>query len=153
MAFCTYGRASEDNANVQFEPIFGVGYATSGENSGMGYHAGARILSSANPTKRWGGEITFISPFGFKDTLSHKNYISVGIILQQVFREQFVASIGTLGYIGIDQNKNNPFGVKTELGWEPKITDNVQLYVALRFEWIFEVSTIRSSSLSFGFKF
>ncbi len=153
MAFSTFGHASEDNANVQFEPIFGVGYAASSANSGMGYHAGARILSNANPTKRWGGEITYISPFGFKDSLSHKNYIAVGIVLQQVFQEQFVASIGTLGYVGIDENKNNPFGLLTEIGWEPKITDNVQLFVALRFEWVFEVSTIRSSSLSLGFKF
>jgi hypothetical protein len=148
----SWGHAAEDKVNVLIEPIFGVGYASSSNDSGMGYHAGVRILSHANPTKRWGGEISYISPFEFKDALKHKKYISVGIMLQQILLEQFIASIGTVGYIGIDQNKNNPFGVRSELGWEPA-ADIVHTYAALRFELIFDVATIQIVSMSLGLKF
>lgn len=151
--FSTAGYASDDANNVQLEPIFGTGYATSSEHGGMGYHVGARILSNANPTKRWGAEISYVSPFGFKESLSHKNYLAAGIVLQQVFREQFVGTIGTIGYIGVDQNKNNPFGTVAELGWEPKVSERIRLLVALRGEWIFETAAIHRTSVNIGLRF
>jgi hypothetical protein len=140
--------------NLEIRPDIGYGYAVSKDHErGMGYHAGARILSNANADKRYGIEISYVSPFASKKELDQKNYIASGIILEQVLREQFVITIATLGYIGIDQNKNNPFGFVWDLGWEPKIREHIQLFVALHNETIFDVSTIDRHSVSIGLKF
>jgi hypothetical protein len=64
-----------------------------------------------------------------------------------------VITIGTLGYIGVDQNKNNPFGLLTEIGWEPKFKDNSHFFAAVRYESIYDTSTISRYSLSAGMKF
>jgi hypothetical protein len=170
MAFClillVFGRAgyaAEDAAfvdNLDVRPEVGYGYAFSKDHErGMGYHAGVRILSnvsslsSATSDKRWGIEISSVSPFESKESLSHKKYVAVGIIVEQTLPHQFVAAIGTLGYIGVDQNKNNPFGLLTEIGWEPKIGGNAHLFAAVRYESIYDTSTITRYSLSAGMKF
>jgi len=148
------GHASENTGGIILLPNVGYGYAASKDGKrGMGYHAGARILANASASKRWGLEISYVSPFGYEESLKHENYVAAGIVLEAVLREQVVASIGTIGYIGVDQNKNKPFGVISGIGWEPKIGADAQLSVALRLESIFDTSTISRYSLSVGLKF
>jgi hypothetical protein len=112
-----------------------------------------RSLSTVTPDKRWGIEISAVSPFESKASLSHEKYVAVGLMLEQTLSEQFVITIGTLGYIGVDQNKNNPFGLLTEIGWEPKLEDKTHLFAAVRYESIYDTSTITRYSLSVGMKF
>jgi hypothetical protein len=146
--------------NLDIRPDIGYGYAVSKDHErGMGYHAGFRILSNvrslstATPDKRWGIEIAAVSPFESKASLSHEKYIAVGLMVEQTLSDQFVVTVGTLGYIGIDQNKNKPFGLLTEIGWEPKFRDNSHLFAAVRYETIYDTSTITRYSLSLGMKF
>jgi hypothetical protein len=146
--------------NLDVRPDVGYGYAVSKDHdSGMGYHAGVRILSNvrsmstATPDKRWGIEIAVVSPFESKASLSREKYVAVGLMVEQTLSDQFVITIGTLGYIGVDQNKNNPFGLLTEVGWEPKFKDSTHLFAAVRYETIYDTSTITRYSLSVGMKF
>ncbi len=74
-------------------------------------------------------------------------------MLEQTLSSDFVITIGTIGYIGQDQNKNNPFGLLTELGWEPKLGKNVQGFLAVRAESIYDTSTISRYALSAGIKY
>lgn len=146
--------------NLEIRPDVGYGYAVSKDHKeGMGYHAGVRILSDvrsfSTPTlqKRWGIYIAEVSPFESKSALRHEKYLAFGIMLEQTLPKDFVITIGTLGYIGMDQNKNDPYGLLTEIGWEPMIGPQSQLFAALRYETIYDTSTITRYSLSAGIKF
>ena len=170
MAFClillVFGKAGyaagygDTVDNLDVRPNVGYGYAFSKDHErGMGYHAGVRILSnvkslsSATPDKRWGIEIAAVSPFESKVSLRHGKYVALGIMVEQTLASQFVVTIGTLGYIGVDRNKNNPFGLLTEIGWEPKFGNNAHGFAAVRYESIYDTSTITRYSLSAGVKF
>ncbi len=160
LVFCNAGQASDYVDNLDIRPDIGYGYAVSKDHQrGMGYHAGVRILSSVRslstetPVKRYGIAISSVSPFESKDSLNGQKYIAVGIILEQTLPGQFVITIGTLGYLGMDQNKNNPFGLLTEIGWEPVLGKNEHGFIALRAETIFDTSTISRYSMSVGLKF
>lgn len=146
--------------NLDIRPDIGYGYAASKDHQrGMGYHAGVRILSSVKslssdtPDKRAGIVISAVSPFESEKSLDGRKYLAVGIILEQVLSHQFVIAIGTLGYVGMDENKNNPFGLMTDIGWEPQIGRNTRFFTALRLESIYDTSTINRYSLSAGVKF
>jgi hypothetical protein len=160
LAFCSAGQADSLYDNVEIRPDIGYGYAVSKDHErGMGYHAGVRILtdvrnlSSPEPQKRAGISITEVSPFESKTGLRHKKYLALGIMLEQMLASDFVITIGTIGYIGQDQNKNNPFGLLAEFGWEPKLGKNTQGFVALRAESIYDTSTISRYALSAGVKY
>jgi hypothetical protein len=158
IVFNTVGYASSNDLDIR--PDIGYGYATSKDHQrGMGYHAGVRILSSVRSLssttadKRAGIMISSVSPFESKDPLRGRKYLAVGIILEKVLAEHFVITIGTVGYIGTDQNRNNPFGIISEIGWEPKIGRRSQLFTAVRIESIYDTSTVSRYSLSGGIKF
>ncbi len=160
LALCKVGQAASLYDNVEIRPDIGYGYAVSKDHEwGMGYHAGLRILtdvrnlSSPELQKRAGISITEISPFESKVGLRHKKYLALGIMLEQTLSSDFVITIGTIGYIGQDQNKNNPFGLLTELGWEPKLGKNVQGFLAVRVESIYDTSIISRYALSAGLKY
>lgn len=139
--------------NFEVRPEFGFGYSTSSGKSGGGYHVGARMLSNATATKRYGVEVSFVSPFGLRESRNKDNYLAVGIVLEQVLWKQFAATIGTLGYIGIQDSKNNPFGVVASFGWEPAIRENMRLFLGVRWDYIFDTHTIGMTSLQCGLKF
>jgi hypothetical protein len=153
LLFSTGGQAASCLENGRIRPTFGYGVATSGDESGAGYHAGIRLLADASPTKRYGIEMSYLSPFANKESLRHQNYLALGIILEQSIYEQFVVTIGTLGYFGLDQNKNNPVGLLSDIGWEPRFGESAQAFVGVRFETIFDTSTVARTSLSVGLKF
>ena len=146
--------------NIEVRPDVGYGYAVSKDHErGMGYHAGVRILSDVRslstptPVKRYGISITEVSPFESKAGLRDRKYLALGIMLEQTLDSDFVITIGTVGYVGQDQNKNNPFGLLAEFGWEPKLGKNTQGFVALRAESIYDTSTISRYALSVGMKY
>ena len=146
--------------NLEVRPDVGYGYAVAKDHKeGMGYHAGVRILSDVRslstptPQKRYGISITEVSPFESKAELRHLKYLAFGIMLEQTMPKDLVITIGTLGYIGMDQAKNNPWGLNAELGWEPILGKAMQGFVALRAETIYDTSTIIRYSASAGIKF
>jgi hypothetical protein len=163
LVFCGTGHAAgyfDYVDNMEVRPEIGYGYAVSKDHKeGMGYHVGVRILSNvrslstATLVKRYGIEISSVSPFESKAALNRGKYTAVGVLLEQTLPDQFVITIGTLGYIGVDGNKNNPFGLLTEFGWEPKLGNNAQAFAAVRYESIYDTSTISRYSLSAGIKF
>ena len=161
LAFCSALEAAPLYMdNVEVRPDIGYGYAVSKDHErGMGYHAGVRILSDVRslstptPVKRYGISITEVSPFESKAGLRDRKYLALGIMLEQTLASDFVITIGTLGYIGQDQNRNNPFGLLAEFGWEPKLGKNTQGFVALRAESIYDTSTISRYALSVGMKY
>ncbi len=65
----------------------------------------------------------------------------------------FNLGIGTLGYVGVGGTDGNPFGVVTNLGWEPGWTSPVRPFLTLRTEWIFDRATYNLMSLSAGITF
>ncbi len=161
LAFCKAGQAAPLYMdNIEVRPDIGYGYAVSKDGErGMGYHAGVRILSDVRslstptPIKRYGISITEVSPFENKAALRGQKYLALGIMLEQTLDSDLVITIGTLGYIGQDRNKNNPFGLLAEFGWEPKVGKNTQGFLALRLETIYDTSTISRYALSAGLKY
>jgi hypothetical protein len=146
--------------NLDVRPEMGYGYAATKDGKhGTGYHTGVRILSavrsisSPEPDKRWGIEITALSPFASNSSLKSDKYIAVGLVLEQLLPAQTVATIGTVGYVGVDQTRNNPFGLVTGFAWEPRIGKNMLFTVGLRYESIFDTSTISRYSLNTALKF
>ena len=160
MVFSKAAHAAGYVDNLDVRPDIGYGYAASKDGKrGMGYHAGVRILSAvrsiSNPTpdKRWGLEISSVAPFESKGALKHEKYTAVGIVLEQVLPARIVATIGTIGYRGVDQNKSNPFGVIYGFAWEPQITGKMRFSAGLRAETIYDTSTISRYSLTAGLTF
>ncbi len=159
LAFCK-AQADEFVDNLEVRPDVGYGYAVSKDHErGMGYHAGVRILSDVRslstpaPRKRWGISLTEVSPFESKAALRHQKYLAFGIMLEQTLPADFVVTVGTIGYIGQDQNKNNPYGLLTEIGWEPVLGKNVHGFIALRIDTIYDTSDISRYALSAGMKY
>jgi hypothetical protein len=146
--------------NLFVRPEIGYGYAATNDGKhGMGYHAGVSVLSTVQsvsspvPDKRWGIQIMALSPYESKSSLSSEKYLAVGIVLEQILPAKIVATIGTLGYVGVDKARNNPFGLMTVIAWEPQITKDVQFSAGLRYESIYDTSTISRYSLNTAIKF
>jgi len=146
--------------NLDVRPDIGYGYAVAKDHKrGLGYNAGVRILSSvrtlstSEPNKRYGVEISSVSPFESKEAFRHEKYVAVGLIVEQILPSHMVITMGTLGYIGVDQNKNSPFGLIADIAWEPGSGKCTQPFLGLRLETIYDTSTITRYSLNAGIKF
>jgi hypothetical protein len=82
-----------------------------------------------------------------------ERYAAVGIVLEMTVLGGFNLGVGTLGYIGVGGAERNPFGVVTNLGWEPSWDSRVRPYITMRSEWIFDAATYSVLSLSAGINF
>ncbi len=133
-----------------FRPHSGIGYTTSYGKGlhGIAYHFGGRFLLEASSTKKYGLEITYIK----HPALENKNYLALGIILEQIKFNGFNMSIGTIGYINA-REKSNPFGLVTNLGWEPQTGGRFKPFVTYRSEWIFDHVILGINSISIGISF
>ncbi len=60
---------------------------------------------------------------------------------------------GTLGYIGVGSTDRNPFGLVTNLGWQPEWDSRALPFITLRTEWIFDQVVFNVLSLSVGVAF
>jgi hypothetical protein len=132
-----------------FRPNIGIGYTNSygKDASGFGYHIGGRFLLEAGSNKKYGLEITYISAV----TSENKNYVSIGIVLEQNKYDWFNMSIGTIGYINI-KDSTKPFGIVTNLGWERKIS-HLSPFITYRTDWIFDKVILNINSISMGITF
>jgi hypothetical protein len=155
---CAEG-ASSYLDNLEVRPEIGYGYAAADGKRGMGYNAGIRLMSavksitSPEPDKRWGIEVSAVSPFESNAVYSGEKYVAVGLLLEQLLPGHFVATIGTIGYRGYDQARNNPFGLITGLDWEHKDGKKIGVIIGLRYESIYDTSTITRYSLNLAVKF
>lgn len=151
---------SENARRILFlRPHAGVGWASGYNRSGnaLALHAGGRLLFPAPLSPKvaatFGLEATYLQlDITGRDIFSER-YAVVGVVLEMTVVKGFNLGIGTLGYIGIGANDRNPFGVVTNLGWEPMWDSRVRPYITLRTEWIFDQATYNVMSLSAGITF
>jgi hypothetical protein len=107
---------------------------------------GGRVLLSANEKQSYGVETTYLR---VPAKGAHADYLAVGIVLEQRLWNWFNMSIGTVGYVGLSSRTGNPFGIVTNLGWEPS-WGRISPFVTYRSDWIFNNPVVNASSLSVG---
>lgn len=140
-------------------PHVGVGWARGDKNSGNGLalHAGGRVLFntplSPKVGARFGLEATYLDLDISKSDALPERYVAVGIVLEMTLFESFNLGIGTLGYVGVGGTGRNPFGLVTNLGWEPAWDSHVLPFITLRTEWVFDQVVFNVLSLSVGVTF
>jgi len=140
-------------------PHAGVGWASAYNRSGnaLALHAGGRLLFPApiapSIDASFGLEATYLQLDITRNDVFSERYAVVGIVLEMTVLGGFNLGIGTLGYIGVGGAERNPFGVVTNLGWEPSWDQRVRPYITLRSEWIFDAATYSVLSLSAGINF
>lgn len=140
-------------------PHVGVGWASAYNRSGdaLAFHAGGRILFPAplspKVDAKFGLEATYLQLDITGDEIFSERYAAVGVVLEMTVVGGFNLGIGTLGYVGVGGTDRNPFGVVTNLGWEPSWDSFVRPYVTVRTEWVFDVATYTIVSLSAGVSF
>lgn len=140
-------------------PHAGVGWAAGYNRLGdaLALHAGGRILFPAPISPKveatFGLEATYLQlDITGRDIFSER-YAAVGVVLELTVAGGFNLGIGTLGYVGVGETNRNPFGVVTNLGWEPAWESRVRPYITLRTEWVFDQATYNVLSLSVGVTF
>jgi hypothetical protein len=151
--------AASERRYLYIRPHAGVGWASAYNRSGnaLALHAGGRLLFPAPLSSKvaatFGLEATYLQlDITGRDIFSER-YAVVGVVLEMTVVKGFNLGIGTLGYIGIGANDRNPFGVVTNLGWEPMWDSRVRPHITLRTEWIFDQATYNVMSLSAGITF
>ncbi len=152
--------ASEAPASVLFlRPHAGLGGASrvGDDRHGLATHAGGRLLMPAFHSEvaraKWGFEATYLDLDVSRDEAFSQRYLVVGVLLEMTLFGHFNADFGTLGYLGLGQGASNPFGLMTNLGWEPQWDSPVVPFVTLRSEWIFDEPLFMVMSLSAGVTF
>ena len=142
--------------NFLIRPHIGVGQTSvSGDGEdGTSFHVGSRFLLSAGTgtNRSYGLEVTYIDAYASEDEQPETQYLGVGFVLEQKPFESFNMGIGTIGYVGIGDNTNNPFGIVTNLGWEPELKGMITPFISFRSELIFDDSTIHMNTLSVGIR-
>lgn len=123
-----------------FRPHFGLGFASISNKQVE--HAGLRVLSSTNERQSYGVELTKIQYSG-------REVNAVGIVLEQTLGLGFKMGIGTIGYMNFENN-TNPFGLVTNLGWEPFDTRSWRPFVTYRGDYVFSQKDEQIHSISVG---
>lgn len=135
-------------------PFSGIGY-TSSDNpwgDGIGTHVGVRYLLSANAKQSYGVEVSYLDLYALDDGGPDVRYTAIGIVIEQTLWDWFLMSVGTVGYIGIGDNDDNPFGVRTNLGWVSNNASKVNPFIVYRTDLIFDDPSVSMNSLSAGIK-
>ncbi|MEI8102508.1 MAG: hypothetical protein WCG61_03165 [Chlorobium sp.] len=127
-------------------PQGGYGYLDANGGTALA-HVGMRVLMPASEKQRYGLELTHFVPE------KAANFTSLGIVLEQRMWECFNMSIGTVGYLGYNGNSLNPFGLMTNLGWEPKSKGRWEPFITYRNDLIFSGRPDSLYSLSVGVSF
>jgi len=110
-------------------------------------------LLSAGATQRFGVEVSYLDLDVSGRRAFQERYVAPGLVLEMTLFRHFLLGIGTIGYVGVAGTRGNPFGVVTNLGWEPLWDRIVLPFVTLRTEWIFERRVFNVTSLSLGITF
>ena len=134
-------------------PTAGLGYSTAYGKvaGGASEHIGGRVLLKTNAFQSYGIEVSFVQPrpWGQSNAIS-QDYLAVGIVLEQVLFKWFTMGIGTVGYIGVAGTSGRPFGIVTNLGYDPANGRAIAPFITYRSEWIFASPVISINSLSVG---
>ena len=96
---------------------------------------GGKVLMAITEQQRFGVKVDFLN-------LSHamlprEQYLSVGILLEQVLFKYFHMGIGTVGYVNLHQKGNNPFVLHTQLGFEYPFANHFMVLAAYRADFVF----------------
>ncbi|VAW52286.1 hypothetical protein MNBD_GAMMA06-1251 [hydrothermal vent metagenome] len=150
---------TEKKSNLIVRPFAGIGYTDGADlgngdtGSGTGYHVGLRLMLGANKTQRFGFEYTYLDLYGLENNSPDIRYSALGLVIEQNFPEKnILISIGTIGYVGIGDNSDNPFGVRTNIGWEGGKSGEINPFIVWRGDYIFANETIVVYSLSAGLR-
>ncbi len=148
-------KPAESSIQVLLRPFASAGYTGSSgpDGHGAGVNAGIQFLIGANRFQRYGIEVSYRSAYAFTNAASGIQFITAGFILEQKFAGWFIMGIGTVGYFGIGPNNTNPFGVVTNLGWEPAWDKAWAPFITFRAEFIFDTHFRQMSSLCCGITF
>jgi hypothetical protein len=131
---------------VLFRPNASVGYFSSSDMKGLSYDYGIKILLSANEKQRYGIKLDQLNLTG-DNALS---YLVTGIFIEQVLFKYFNMGIGTVGYINLHQEGDNPFGLYTHLGFEYSFTKKLNILAAYQSEFIFRSSFTMNNAFALG---
>ena len=118
-----------------------AGFGSMGGNSYQ--HAGLRLLSAATAEKKYGLELTRVNT-------GQGDYLAAGIVLEKKVNGWFNMSIGTIGYLGLNNATANVPGLVANLGWEPETNGATKPFVALRNDVLFGDKTRAGTALSAG---
>ena len=155
----TGAEANSKRRILFLRPHVGVGWARGDKDSGNGLalHAGGRVLFPAPLSDKvsatFGLEATYVDLDIRERNALPERYAAVGIVLEMTLFENFNLGIGTLGYIGVGSTGRNPFGLVTNLGWDPTWSSRMLPFISLRTEWIFDQVVFNVLSLSVGINF
>ncbi|MEM7136011.1 MAG: hypothetical protein AAF500_05490 [Myxococcota bacterium] len=135
----------------------GVGFAHGKDANGLAYHVGGRVLFPANLSPKlaaaFGIEATYLElDVRDKNALADR-YAVVGVVLEMTVFRHLNLGIGTVGYIGLGDTEGNPFGLVTNIGWEPQWDSHVLPYITLRSDYVFAGEVQSVVSLSAGITF
>lgn len=136
--FCLLPQTTTAESSLLIRPQAGFGSLAGAGVS----HAGIRVLMPSGKNQRYGVELNHFM------TGNDTSFTSAGILLEQRLRGWFNMSVGTIGYI--DYNGCNPFGLVTNLGWEPQSTGSIEPFITFRNDIIFSESTDSIYSISAG---
>ena len=128
---------------VMFQPEATVGFYNNENAEGLSYSYGGKIILMSNLFQRYG---ILINHLVFNND---KSYLSIGIYLEQVLFSYFNMGIGTVGYIGLSDNKN-PFGLYTHLGFEYPFANRFHVLVAYRSDMIFSQPFTTNNAFMLG---
>lgn len=131
-------------SKVMFRPH--AGYGISKSSSETFSHVGGRLLLNAGD-KKYGIDVTYFD--------APQAFTSIGVMLEQRPFGWFNMSIGSVGYLGYGEDKDNLFGYSSSLGWEPDNSIGFLPFVTFRTDVIFadEIELINSFSAGFSVKF
>ena len=148
--------AQRPEYHLYVRPLAGVGwtYGVGDSRNGLGLHAGGRILFSTPLSHKIGAklgvEATYLELDVRDETTISERYVLVGIVLEMTLFQNLLMTTGTVGYIGLGDTEGNPFGIVTDVGWEPAWDSRVVPYVTLRSEFLFGENVYSVLSLSVG---
>ena len=136
LGLCCYAQT------IIVRPDASVGFFNASDTHGMSYSYGGKVILMANNSQRYGVLVDHL-------VLSGESYLTVGIFLEQLVFKYFNMGIGTVGYIGL-KNDKNPFGIYTHLGFEYPFAARFSFLVAYQSEMIFGSPLIMNNALIMG---
>jgi len=142
--FCSNG-ISADVFSIRTHTGIGVSRSANSSYTGTAYHVGARFLLHAGNNKSYGIETSWFNLIDAGDI------VVAGFVLENKVRNWFHMSIGTIGYFNFADKADNPVGLTTNLGWEPK-GKKLKPLIVLRNDFVFYDRIVIIQSISLAVK-
>lgn len=115
-----------------------VGYMTTfDDNHSIVQNYGGKVLFGITEKQRFGLKLDYMNT-DFNNVLLNREYVGIGLVLEQVLFKYFNMGIGTVGYVPLNGYKeHSPFGVYTHLGFEYTFDSGLILLAAYQTDFIF----------------